>query len=183
MSEKNKKMQPNKKGATSVACSNNKPATDFNEVLDRLKQFFNVKSDTALARALGLRQSSVSTAKSKKQIPPAWLLKVSLEYGVSLDWLVYGTGQMKLDEGAKEEKKVGVINEKQVECKASKTADPLDKAISQAAQELGVKLDNDAKLIAKMLLKRGLSGIARNVLSFIYEIENIDKEREVKGDK
>ncbi len=72
-----------------------KNATAFNEILLRLKLASNTKSDSALARAMGLRQSAISTAKSRGQIPPVWVVNISSNYHVSSDWLLFGTGSMK----------------------------------------------------------------------------------------
>ncbi len=78
-----------------VAGITTKNATAFNEILLRLKLASNTKSDSALARAMGLRQSAVSTAKSRGQIPPTWVVNISRNYNVSSDWLFFGTGSMK----------------------------------------------------------------------------------------
>ncbi len=84
--------------ATSVATSAKKVATDFEEVFDRLKQAVKAKSDSHLARILGIKQSSVSSAKTREQIPPSWITKISMEYNISADWLLYGTGGMEIGE-------------------------------------------------------------------------------------
>lgn len=65
-------------------------ATMAGSILDRLKHVANVNSDGALARALGLTQSSVSTAKSKGVVPPGWIINASNLFNVSADWLIYG---------------------------------------------------------------------------------------------
>lgn len=83
-------MQPNKKVAPSVAPSASQGATTFDAILDRLKDATNTKSDTAFAKALGLRQSSVSGAKKRGQIPPTWGVQVAEMTGASLDWLLLG---------------------------------------------------------------------------------------------
>jgi hypothetical protein len=84
------KVQPTKKVAGLVAPSSSEPATTFDAVLSRLKEATNTKSDTAFAKALGLRQSSVSGAKQRGQIPPTWGVQVAEMTGVSLDWLLFG---------------------------------------------------------------------------------------------
>ncbi len=153
-------------------------ATKFDEVLGRLKQVVNVKSDTALAKALNLRQSSISTAKSRKQIPPVWLLRVSFEYGISLDWLVYGAGPMRRGEKVMDNKGTNMLKEKQVEYNnSSKADDPLVKAVIQAAQELGITLDMEDKLIAKLLVKKGLKSLAKKALLSIQEMEDKMKKK------
>jgi phage repressor protein C with HTH and peptisase S24 domain len=63
---------------------------EFRLLLGRIKQALGVRSDTAVARALGLSQSTMSSAKKKKQIPSSWIIQIAKEKGASLDWLVYG---------------------------------------------------------------------------------------------
>lgn len=63
---------------------------EFRLLLGRIKLALGVRSDTAVARALGLSQSTMSSAKKKKQIPSSWIIQIAKEKGVSLDWLVYG---------------------------------------------------------------------------------------------
>lgn len=77
-------------GKKPVAGLTSKDATACNEIIDRLKQVANVKSDTELARTLGLKQSSVSTAKSNGIIPPSWIVNATTLFDISSDWLIYG---------------------------------------------------------------------------------------------
>lgn len=64
--------------------------TACTEILGRLKQISNTNSDTALARILGLKQSSISTAKTRGMIPSAWIINASSLFNISADWLIYG---------------------------------------------------------------------------------------------
>jgi hypothetical protein len=83
-------MQPDQKVACSVAPYGTQHATNFSGILARLKDATGAKSDTGFAKALGLRQSSVSSAKKREQIPPAWAVQVAEMTGASLDWLLFG---------------------------------------------------------------------------------------------
>jgi len=65
-------------------------ATKSTEILGRLKLASNTKSDTDLARALGLKQSSISTAKTRGMIPSAWIVNAARLFNVSTDWLIFG---------------------------------------------------------------------------------------------
>jgi phage repressor protein C with HTH and peptisase S24 domain len=60
-----------------------------------MKAVAGVKSDTALARVLGINQSSVSSAKERQSIPSAWAMLLSEKFGASIDWLWTGEGEMK----------------------------------------------------------------------------------------
>lgn len=57
-----------------------------------MKHVTDTKSDTAFARAIGIRQSSVSAAKERQSIPPAWAVQIAETHGVSIDWLMFGEG-------------------------------------------------------------------------------------------
>lgn len=65
----------------------------FNEQLDRMKKAVGVESDTALAGYLGITQGSMSGAKAKRKIPPAWFFFVSDRTGVSVDFLYSGSAK------------------------------------------------------------------------------------------
>lgn len=67
---------------------------DFPGQWSRLLQACNAKNDMALAKALDIAQGSVSKAKGKESIPPVWFVRVASEFGISLDWLVFGIGHM-----------------------------------------------------------------------------------------
>ncbi|NDY56293.1 helix-turn-helix transcriptional regulator [Desulfovibrio sulfodismutans] len=86
-----------KKVANSVANTPDENATDFVGVYGRLKDATGAKTDTDLAHALGLRQSSVSSAKSKKELPPAWIFEIAKRFNVSSDWILFGSGEMNRD--------------------------------------------------------------------------------------
>lgn len=53
-------------------------------------------SDADVGEALGLKQQTISAAKSKKQIPAGWIVSISQSFGISSDWLLYGVGPMRL---------------------------------------------------------------------------------------
>lgn len=65
-------------------------ATKCNEILGRLRLVSNAASDSGFARALGLKQSSISTAKSRGMIPPSWIVNAANLFNVSSDWLIFG---------------------------------------------------------------------------------------------
>lgn len=63
-------------------------------VLNRMRQATDSQSDSELAENLGISQQSVSNARTKKNIPPAWIRFVAVKFHVSADWLLFGTGTM-----------------------------------------------------------------------------------------
>lgn len=91
-------MKENHSVESSVESSDGDLSTDFDNLYERLKQATGAKTDAELGQAMGIRQSSVSVAKKRKQIPPVWITKVSMGTGVSADWLLYGEGPMRRGE-------------------------------------------------------------------------------------
>jgi len=69
-------------------------STNFEEILERLRHASLSTSDRQLADILGIDRQNITAAKKKKRIPPNWIIKIGEQFGVSFDWLVYGTGAM-----------------------------------------------------------------------------------------
>ncbi|TCM84803.1 helix-turn-helix domain-containing protein [Rhodovulum steppense] len=59
-------------------------------VVIRMKQALNILTDTSLAEHLGLSKNTVSTWISRKSVPYEAAVKVAIEAGVSLDFLLLG---------------------------------------------------------------------------------------------
>jgi len=66
---------------------------DFEAILNRMKSAINAKSDTELGSKMGLKQSAISSAKTRGQIPAAWVVSMAQDHGISADWLLTGVGQ------------------------------------------------------------------------------------------
>ena len=62
----------------------------YSETLDRLLSVTKSKNETDLAAALGIKPQSVWQAKQKDRVPAQWFPKISIKYGVSVDWLISG---------------------------------------------------------------------------------------------
>jgi phage repressor protein C with HTH and peptisase S24 domain len=62
------------------------------DVLDRLLRASNSKSDAALAAHLGLSSQAIYNARNKGQVPTSWVFDIAQTFGVSTDWLFFGTG-------------------------------------------------------------------------------------------
>jgi phage repressor protein C with HTH and peptisase S24 domain len=78
----------------SVERSDDEHSTDFDVTFNRLKEATGARTDTELARLIGLKQSSISTAKAKRTLPSGWMVEVSKRFNVSTDWLFFGIGSM-----------------------------------------------------------------------------------------
>ena len=74
-----------------------RPMKDQSEqgVLDRLLLASNSSSEAALAARLGITSQAVYNAKNKGQIPTNWVFDIAKTFGVSTDWLFWGTGPMR----------------------------------------------------------------------------------------
>lgn len=64
----------------------------FEERFRRTKEAVGVKTDIDLAKFLGIKHSSVASAKDRKSIPLKWIAEISDKIGISSDWLLYGEG-------------------------------------------------------------------------------------------
>ena len=62
------------------------------EIIDRLKEALNVKSDGHLANHLGISRQNIGAARKRDDVPPGWIHKVAEISGCSMDWLRFGHG-------------------------------------------------------------------------------------------
>ena len=65
-------------------------------LLERMRKAAGTTTDKALAQALGVTSQAVSEARRKQKVPPVWEIALAAQYQVSLDWLHFGIGQMRL---------------------------------------------------------------------------------------
>ena len=75
----------------------------FDGVVHRLLQALNVATDAELARKLGITPQSVSGARKRAEVPPAWIQACAAQTGVNAHWLFFGKGPMRLPEAAEGE--------------------------------------------------------------------------------
>jgi len=66
----------------------------FEERFARVMMATGATTDSGLAKALGMTQGSIGTAKKRLKIPSGWIEQVSVKFGISTDWLFFGTGPM-----------------------------------------------------------------------------------------
>lgn len=60
--------------------------------LDRVYEAAGCRTQTELAKFLGMRQSSISDAKKRGKIPSDWLLTLWRKTGINPDWILTGHG-------------------------------------------------------------------------------------------
>lgn len=61
-------------------------------MLARLKLITDSKTDTALSITLGISPQTLSSWKGRESIPYAICIDIAEQHGISLDWLLTGTG-------------------------------------------------------------------------------------------
>lgn len=62
------------------------------EIIGRLKEVLDVKSDGQLAKYLGITRQNIGAARKRDDVPPGWIYKVAELSGCSMDWLRFGHG-------------------------------------------------------------------------------------------
>jgi hypothetical protein len=65
-----------------------------------MKKIFGVERDADLARALAISPQTLSSWRQRAAVPYALCAECAKTKGASLDWLVYGEGQMLRDKSA-----------------------------------------------------------------------------------
>ncbi|RBP30018.1 bacteriophage CI repressor-like protein [Marinobacter pelagius] len=68
--------------------------TGVKAVLSRMKQLFGVEKDAELARALDISPQTLSSWRQRSAVPYALCVDCAKSQGASLDWLLYGEGEM-----------------------------------------------------------------------------------------
>lgn len=67
---------------------------DFFQILDRMLTAGRLKSASELARVVGVTPQAITNYKKKGEISARMILRFAEIYGVSVDWLITGEGEM-----------------------------------------------------------------------------------------
>jgi hypothetical protein len=67
-------------------------AAETENIIGRLKEALQVKSDGQLANYLGISRQNIGAARKREDVPPGWIYKVAALTGCSMDWLRFGHG-------------------------------------------------------------------------------------------
>lgn len=70
--------------------STNEPYFSSVDVINRLSQVLQVKSQRALSKALGKSPNRISELKRAGSLPWEEVIRISVQKDVSLDWLIFG---------------------------------------------------------------------------------------------
>lgn len=66
----------------------------YSEVIERMRWVGKHKNNSAVARVLGITPQALSNYKKKDKMPVSIVLKYAKLYGLSLDWLITGKGEI-----------------------------------------------------------------------------------------
>jgi hypothetical protein len=66
--------------------------SETEDIIGRLKEVLDVKSDGQLAKYLGITRQNIGAARKRDDVPPGWIYKVAELSGCSMDWLRFGQG-------------------------------------------------------------------------------------------
>jgi len=69
---------------------------DIDGIIERMRLAHGVKNDTQLAQALGLAKSAPSNWRFRNSVPVDMCFETACNKGVSMDWLIFGVGDMRL---------------------------------------------------------------------------------------
>ena len=69
--------------------------SETEEIIGRMKDVLNAKSDGQLAKYLGITRQNIGAARKRDDVPPGWIYKVAELSGCSMDWLRFGQGPRK----------------------------------------------------------------------------------------
>jgi DNA-binding transcriptional regulator YiaG len=69
---------------------------DTDAIIQRMRQVYGVRYDTDLATELGLSKAAPSNWRQRNSPPHEICAEVARKNGVSLDWLIFGIGDMRL---------------------------------------------------------------------------------------
>ncbi len=67
---------------------------NYSEIIERMRWAGKLKNDSAVARLLGVTPQALSNYKKRGEMPTDLVLKFANLFGLSVDWLITGHGQM-----------------------------------------------------------------------------------------
>lgn len=68
--------------------------SNFSEVIERMFKAGGMRNYSEIARRLGVSPQAISNYKRRGEISPAVILKFAKTFGVSVDWLLTGEGEV-----------------------------------------------------------------------------------------
>lgn len=68
---------------------------NYGEIIERMRWAGKLKNDSAVARALSVTPQALSNYKKRSEMPTDLVLRFAGIYGLSVDWLLTGEGEMR----------------------------------------------------------------------------------------
>lgn len=82
----------------------------YSDIIERMRWAGKLKNDSAVARVLGVTPQALSNYKKRGEMPTDLVLRFAGIYGLSVDWLITGEGEMyKAGRGGEFERKSYMI--------------------------------------------------------------------------
>lgn len=125
------------------------------EVIERLMQATNTRSNQALADAFGLSKSTVGTWRHRNLVPYEIVIRLHLETGISIRWLTLGQGEPY--DGASEYTQVSKKNESKQIVDADCFRIENGQLVNQGTLALDKAFLNELDVINVMAIKDGQS--------------------------
>src|SRR3972149_2617009 len=66
----------------------------YTDIIERMRWAGKLKNDSAVARVLGVTPQALSNYKKRGEMPTDLVLRFANIYGLSVDWLISGEGEM-----------------------------------------------------------------------------------------
>lgn len=67
---------------------------NYSGITERMRSAARLKNDSSVARALSITPQALSNYKKRGEMPASLIIKFADIYGLSVDWLLMGTGEM-----------------------------------------------------------------------------------------
>ncbi|MBI5560353.1 MAG: helix-turn-helix domain-containing protein [Deltaproteobacteria bacterium] len=67
---------------------------NYSDIIERMKDAARLRNDSAVARVLGVTPQALSNYKKRGKMPTNLVIKFAAAYGLSVDWLLTGRGNM-----------------------------------------------------------------------------------------
>ncbi|MBI5826824.1 MAG: helix-turn-helix domain-containing protein [Deltaproteobacteria bacterium] len=68
--------------------------SNFSEIIERMFKAGNMRNYSEIAKGLGISPQAISNYKRRGEISPGIILKFAKTFGVSVDWLLTGEGDV-----------------------------------------------------------------------------------------
>lgn len=69
---------------------------NFDQIIDRVKEIFEVKSDADVAKALNIEPGTFSYSRKKGNLPAVEILQALQNKDINIEWVFYGLGSKKI---------------------------------------------------------------------------------------